>query len=262
MSHRPGGAGRPSDGRELLAVAELGRRPHQSVRPLLPTSTRRPAALVLGGAVLALAAGALCVHDKYADPLDRRVGSWVAGRLGGHGRSLQLVADLGQKVQVIVIVAAMIAACVAVRRVNGAVFAAASTPAAAIATEKVLKPLAGHLYSYASYPSGHATSIFALVATAAVLLAGPPARIRPALRIVIVAVAVLIGCAVSVAVIGLGDHHLIDTIGGAAVGIAVVLAAAFLLDLPVSQRLLGPAQADAHQRQLGPSGGRRARLAR
>jgi membrane-associated phospholipid phosphatase len=218
----------------------------QCVRPLLSATARRPAGIVLACAVLALAAGALCVHDQYADPLDRWAGSW-ADRLGGHGAALRLAADPGQKVEVIVIIAAMILACLAVRRVNGAVLAAVGTPAAAVATEKVLKPLAGHLYVYASYPSGQTTSVFALIATAAVLLAWPPrTRVRPALRFAIVATAALVGCAVSIAVIGLGEHHLIDTVGGAAVGVAVVLTAAFLLDLAASRSLLGRAWPTRH----------------
>jgi membrane-associated phospholipid phosphatase len=215
---------------------------------LLPDQARRPASIVLGCAALILVAGAVFVHDQYADPLDRWVSSWATSHLGQHSGVLQLLADLGQKVPVIVIVAVMVLLCLASGRVNGAVLAAVSTPAAAVATEKVLKPLAGHLYSYAAYPSGHATGVFAMIATAAVLLAGAPAaRVRPTARITIVAVAVLIGCGVSVAVIGLGEHHVIDTVGGAAVGIAVVLTATFLLDLPVSRRLL----------ELAPLGRRR-----
>ena len=104
-----------------------------------------------------LAAGAVFVHDQYADPLDRWVGSWATSHLGRTAGAAAR-ADLGQKVEVIVIVAIMVLLCLAARRVNGAVLAAVSTPAAAVATEKVLKPLAGHLYSYAAYPSGHATS--------------------------------------------------------------------------------------------------------
>ncbi len=206
--------------------------------PLLPDQARRPAGIVLGCAALILAAGAVFVHDQYADPLDRWVGSWATSHLAQHSGTLQLLADVGQKVQVVVIVGVIVLLCLATRRVNGAVLAAISTPAASVATEKVLKPLAGHLYSYAAYPSGHATSVFAMIATAAVLLAGAPARVRRSVRIAIVAVAVLIGCGVSIAVIGLGEHHVIDTVGGAAVGIAVVLATTFLLDLPVSRRVL------------------------
>jgi membrane-associated phospholipid phosphatase len=150
-----------------------------------------------------------------------------------------LVADLGQKAGVTVIIAIILVACLAARRANGAVLAVAGAPAAAVITEKVLKPLTGHLYLNASYPSGHTASFFALITTVAVLLTGKPAsKYRPAARITIVATGVLIGCAIGVAVIALGDHRFIDTVGGAAVGIAVVLIVALLLDLPASRRLL------------------------
>jgi len=215
-------------------------RQRQYARPLLSAQARRPAAIVLACAVLVLAGGAVLVHDQYADPLDRRVGVWAATRLARHGKTLQLVSDLGEKIEVIVIVAIMVLACLAVRRVNGAVLAAVGAPAASVANDKVLKPLASHLYVYATYPSGHTTSFFALIATAGVLLAAPQAgRARPALRIAIIATAVLIGCAISLAVVAVGGHRFIDTVGGAAVGIAVVLTGTFLLDLPISRSLLG-----------------------
>lgn len=208
-------------------------------RPLLSARARRPAGLVLTGAALTLAAGTLFVHAQYSDPFDRWAGSWASSHLGGYSGQLRLVAELGQKFPVIVIMAAMISACLASGRVNGAVLAAVSTPAAVVATEKVLKPMASHLAPYAAYPSGHATSVFALIATAAVLSAWPArTRGRPALRFAILAAAVLVGCAVCIAVIGLGEHHPIDTVGGAAVGVAVVLTATFLLELPFSRRLL------------------------
>ena len=193
--------------------------------------------------MLILAGGALPVHDGYADPLDRRVDLWAEARLGGHGEALRLVADLGQEVSVGIIITAMVIACLAARRVNGAVLAAVSAPAASVATEKVLKPLADHLYAYASYPSGHTTGIFALITTTTVLLAGSPREnVRPLVRIAIIATAVLIGCAVGLAVVALSDHRFIDAVGGAAVGVAVTVTAAFLLDLPVSRRLLRLAQ--------------------
>jgi len=215
-------------------------RQRQYARPLLPDRARRPAAIILGCAALMLAGGAVLVHGRYADPLDRRVGAWAATHLAGLGDSLQLVSNLGGKVEVGVIIAVICLACLAARRVNGAVLAAVGAPAASIATEKVLKPLASHLYVYASYPSGHTTGIFALIATGAVLLAGPQVgRVRPAVRIAIVVTSVLAGCAVGIAMIGLGDHQLTDTIGGAAVGVAVVLTAAFILDLPLSRSVLG-----------------------
>jgi hypothetical protein len=221
-------------------------RQHQYARPLLPDRARRPAAIALACAGAILAGGAVLVRDGYTDPLDRRVGV-AAARLTGHGETLQLVSDLGQKVEVIVIIAVLCLACLVARRLNGVVLAAVGAPAASVATEKVLKPLAGHLYPYAGYPSGHTASFFALVATVAVLLARPPAsRAGSAVRVAIVAVAVLIGCAIGLAVIGLGDHRFIDTVGGAATGVAVVLTATFLLDLPVCRSVLGLAWLTRH----------------
>jgi len=218
-------------------------RPRHYARPLLAAPARRPAAIVFACAVLILAGGAVLVHDQYNDPLDSRFGTWATTRLAEHSSALQLVADLGQKKEVIVLIAVICLACLAARRVNGAALAVIGAPAASVATEKVLKPLAGHLYPYASYPSGHTTGFFALVATTAVLLAGPASgktpRMPRTLRVTIVAAAVLVGCAIGIAVVGLGDHHFTDTAGGAAVGVAVVLAAAFLLDLPFCRGLLG-----------------------
>ena len=215
-------------------------RHREQARPLLSAPARRLAGIVLACAVLLLAGGAVFVHEQYADPLDRQVGLWAAARLAGYGGAVRLGSDLGQKADILVISAVLVVACLAARRVNGAVLATVSAPAASVATDKVLKPLAGHLYTYATYPSGHTTAFFALVATTAVLLAARPAGpARRALRFTIVIAAVMIGCAMSLAVIGSGDHRPIDTVGGAAVGISVVLIGAFLLDLPVSRSLLG-----------------------
>jgi membrane-associated phospholipid phosphatase len=215
-------------------------RPYADVSPLLPPPARRLAVIVLCSAVAVLAGGAVLVHGQYSDPLDRRVDLWAMAHLGGHGEALHLVADLGQKVGVTVIIAVICVACLAARRANGAVLAVVGAPVAAVVTEKILKPLAGHLYVNASYPSGHTTSFFALITTVAVLLTGAPAsKVRPAVRIAIVATGVLIGCAIGLAVIALGDHRFIDTVGGAAVGIAVVLLVTLLLDLPAGRRLLG-----------------------
>jgi membrane-associated phospholipid phosphatase len=220
-----------------------GFRQRQYASPLLSAPARRLAAVAIVCGVLILAGGAVLVHDQYADPLDRRGDVWAQTRLAGHRETLQLLADLGQKVALIVIVAVLCLACLAARRLNGAVLAAVGAPAACVATEKVLKPLASHLFVYAGYPSGRTTSYFALVATTAVLLARAPGGKTPltlrTLRVTVVAAAVLVGCAVCVAVVALGDHRFIDTVGGAGVGIAVVLTATFVLDLPVSRRLLG-----------------------
>jgi len=117
-------------------------------------------------------------------------------------------------------------------RPRGAVFAAVSVTAAVLLTERVLKPLIdrtaqGHL----EFPSGHATATFALAAVCAVLLAAPPRlRLPGAFRLCLALAAILIAGAVATAVIALGYHYFTDTVGGAAVGTAVVLATAFIVD--------------------------------
>ena len=102
--------------------------------------------------------------------------------------------------------------------------------------------------------SRNTTSFFALIVAAAALLAGRPGgRARPIMRIAPIAIAVVIGCAVGLAVVSLGDHRFIDTVGGAAVRIAVALTATFLLDLPPSRSLFGLACLSRHVRKPGHS---------
>ncbi len=193
--------------------------------------------MLTGSALVTAVGGYLCASGRYGDPLDRPIDSWIIVHLGRQGRVLQLAADLGQPAQVIVMTTALILTCLAAHRVNGAVLAAISVPAAGGLTEKVLKPLVHE--SYSAYPSGRTTGAFALIAIMAVLMARP-SRWRPgrAWRVALATTAGVVGCAVCVATVGLNDHHFTDTVGGAAVGTGVVLAAALLLDLPGVRKLL------------------------
>jgi membrane-associated phospholipid phosphatase len=224
--------------RQVAALVRADVRPPSRIACLLPASARRTASIVLVCSALITAVGGYaCARGAYGDPIDGPVDSWMVTHLGSHGHVLQLAADLGQPLQVAVVTIVLILACLAGRQLNGAVLAAISVPVAGLLTEDVLKPLVNE--SYAAYPSGRTTGAFALIAIISVLLAQPsrwmPHRDR---RIAVVAAAVLIGCAVCVATVGLGDHHFTDTVGGAAVGTGVVLTATFLLDLPVVRSLL------------------------
>ncbi len=90
-----------------------------------------------------------------------------------------------------------------------------------------------------TYPSGHTATIFALAATVGILLLSPrrPGR-SGVLRVLIPAVACLLGGVVASAVIGLRWHYFTDTVAGAALGIGTACALALLLDLPVVRRWL------------------------
>jgi len=129
-----------------------------------------------------------------------------------------------------------VVAAMAARRWRGAVLPAVAVPLAAALTELALKPLFGRTIGGAlSYPSGHATSDFALATVAAILFAGPARPRIPAFaRRLLLLGAFLFAAVVAVAMVGLWYHYFTDIIGGAAVGSGtVVLTALVLTALPV-----------------------------
>jgi membrane-associated phospholipid phosphatase len=136
---------------------------------------------------------------------------------------------------------ALLLACAVARRWRGVVLAVAAVPIAIGLTEYVLKPSVGEAIGQA-YPSGHATSSFALAATCAVLLANPPRRRVPdGVRLLLVLVAFLLAAAVAAVMVADGAHLFTDAVAGAAVGTGVVLACALTLDALGSLRRREPA---------------------
>ena len=136
---------------------------------------------------------------------------------------------------------ALMLACAITRRWRGAVLTAVAVPIAIGLTEYVLKPSVGEAIGQA-FPSGHATSSFALATIFAVLLAGPPCRRVPGgVRLLLALVAVLLAAAVAAVMVATGAHNFTDAVAGAAVGTGVVLACALTLDALGSLRLREPA---------------------
>ena len=217
-------------------------RPGQDQYPaaLLPAGARRPAAILAVGCFVVVAVlGIISAHQGHGDAIDRAVDSWAIG-LGIPQHILSLVSRIGGVTAVALLTAALAVACLAARRVAGALLAVGGVGLASVLTESVLKPLVHRtITGYLSYPSGHTTGVFALAtALAVVLLAPRGGRPRPAVRVAVVAAAVLIGSAVGLAMVGQTYHYFTDTIAGAAVGAGVVIGVAFLLDLPLARRLL------------------------
>jgi len=207
--------------------------PQGPPRPLLSPAWRRPAALVLAGCVAVTLSLALAfTHQGRADGLDAAVDAPIRSGLSPYRAPLNLLAPLGGLGWVTVLTAALVLACLAARRWRGAVLAGLAVPAAVALTEFVLKPLVGRtIHGDASFPSGHATALFALAATTTVLLAGPlRPRLPGAVRLLLILGAVLIAAAVPTAMVALGYHYFTDTVAGAAVGIGVVLLTALLID--------------------------------
>ena len=161
--------------------------------------------------------------------------------------------DLGTLKPVTLMTLALVLACVATRRWSGAILVAVAEPAATGLTEYVLKPSIGQAMWWGtshSYPSGHATGMFALAAICAVLLLDPPGRRVPGvIRLLPVFIALLLAAAVAAAMVAVGAHTFTDAVGGAAVGTGVVMACALALDL-VAEVLRGGRWATRRRERL------------
>ena len=142
---------------------------------------------------------------------------------------LDWLPHLGQLKAVTAMTFALLLACAITRRWRGAALAFVAVPTAIGLTEYVLKPSIGEAIGQ-GFPSGHATSMFALAASFAVLLANPPRRVPAGIRLLLVLLAVLMATAVAAAMVAIGAHTFSDAVGGAAVGVGVVLACALTLD--------------------------------
>jgi membrane-associated phospholipid phosphatase len=190
------------------------------------------AALLAACVVVALALGIFYAGHTHAGRLDTSVDAWAQSGLGREQALVHLLAWLGDFGPVTVLTAALVLACAAARRWQGAVLAAVGIPLASALTELVFKPLTDRtLHGALSYPSGHATGMFALAAVSVVLLASPGRpRLVPGVRLVLALGALLVAAAVPLAMVSLGFHYFTDTIGGAGVGTATVLLTAFVID--------------------------------
>ena len=187
--------------------------------------------LVVCATVTALL-GALVAGQASAGPADSWVDAMIRGGLGGQWRGLEDLAGIGDVLPVAVMTSVLVLACLVTRRWRGAVLAAVAVPAAAGVAELVLKPLVGRtLMGALSFPSGTEARVFAVAGVFAVLMADPVRpRIPAAVRLALAVAVLLVAVAVAVALVGLDQHYFTDTVGGAAVGTAVALATALVVD--------------------------------
>jgi membrane-associated phospholipid phosphatase len=190
------------------------------------------AALLAACAGVGLALGIFYAGQTHAGRLDASVDAWARSGLGRDQALVHLLAWLGDFGPVTVMTAALVLGCAAAGRWRGAVLAAAAIPLASALTELVFKPLTDRtLHGALSYPSGHATGMFALATVSVILLAAPARPTVPgAVRLLLALGALLVAAAVPLAMVSLGFHYFTDTIGGAAVGTGTVLVSAFVID--------------------------------
>ena len=195
---------------------------------------RRWAAITLGCCVVVVAVlGLLFVHQTTADGFDRLVDEPLVRWLGGpHSTLLGWMEYPGTQVPALVISVAIAVVCLRSRRYTGAILALVAVLAATRVDDWLLKPLFHRTYLGALvYPSGHTSSVVAMVTVYAVLFLFPPQNARTrAPRLAGLAVLLALTVITILGVIGLRWHYLTDTIGGAAVGAGTVCALALALD--------------------------------
>jgi len=215
-----------------------GRRPvlvppaHDSLAP--PWA---PGATVLAVLVTGLIAG-LVWHSRQLPGLD----AWVEDRLGARtDQQFQLAGEAAKGLRaftVLGVVVAAAAAWIVLRRWN-AVALALLAPAGTLAAELLLKPLVARRAPESTtfhYPSGHVAVATALAVSLVLLVRF--AWARPAVRLATALATSLLVVAMALAVLVATAHLFSDVVGGAATGVAVTLAAAWLLDRSVRRRFL------------------------
>jgi undecaprenyl-diphosphatase len=198
--------------------------------------------VVIGGLLLVVVLGALFAGQSRATWFDHVVDSPIISTLGRHGLLAYRLASPGTLGPAVLISGAIAVICLRFRRINGAVLALLAVPVSDGLDDAILKPLIGRTdLGLLTYPSGHTTAVFAMTTTVAILLLVPPQQSRTrTLRVLLVLAALVIALIVAVAVIALEWHYFTDTIGGAAVAIAVVTTLAIILDQLTANRWLGP----------------------
>ncbi|MCW2930835.1 MAG: hypothetical protein JWM19_1797 [Actinomycetia bacterium] len=208
-------------------------------RPLLGTGAVAAAQrrwawiLVVACALVVVAIGAAFARQTTADGLDRLLDDPVIRLLGSHPRLLTSMEEPGTQVPAVVLSLAMAVACLGARRLNGVVLALTAVFVATRLDELLLKPLFHRTYLGAlSYPSGHITSVVAIIACYVVLFLLPPPPTPRARAWLLAGLVVLLAVLVITAlgVIGLRWHYLTDVVGGAAVAVGTVCALCLLLD--------------------------------
>ena len=178
----------------------------------------------------------LAVQNGPAWP-DTSFDPWIQAEMGRFPTLLWRLPDVGTLPPVTLMTLALIVACAATRNWPGAVLAAVAEPVAVGLTEYVLKPYVGGAIGQ-GFPSGHAASLFGLATICAVLAVPPhgrPIRVVGTVRFLLVLMALVLATAVAAAMVAIGAHTFTDAVGGAAVGIGVVLACALALDLVTGQ---------------------------
>ncbi|WP_405982498.1 phosphatase PAP2 family protein [Streptomyces sp. NBC_00158] len=182
-------------------------------------------------ALVVLGLGVLYADAGEPGTVDERIGTAVYG-VGPSLRYVALATDfLGEPVGAAVLVGAAVTLCLLLRRPRAAVLVVAGA-ALAVGAATLLKSVVGRTIhgDNLSFPSGHTAFATALALVAALLATGRLGLGRTAGTSLVLAAALAAGAVMGWAQVALGAHYPTDVLGGWCTALAVVPAAAWLVD--------------------------------
>ncbi|MGW3243556.1 phosphatase PAP2 family protein [Streptomyces sp. NPDC001070] len=195
-------------------------------------------------ALAVLVLGVLYADDSKPGTVDARISAAVDG-VRPPWRSVALATDfLGEPAGAATLVVATVTCCLLLRRPRAAVLAVAGA-GMTVGTATLLKSLVGRTIhgGNLSYPSGHTAFATALALVVALLATGRLGLGRTAGTSLVLAAALVAGAAMGWAQVALGAHYPTDVLGGWCTALAVIPAAAWLVDRMADR--LGGGTADA-----------------
>ncbi|MFG2725938.1 phosphatase PAP2 family protein [Streptomyces canus] len=212
---------------------------------LLPPSLRARLGLVAAlAALVVVALGALYAGHSRPGRVDRWIIPPTADSVRPPWRHVAVALDfMGEPAGSAMLVMAIVAGCLLLRRPRAAVLAIAGA-AMAVGTATLLKHLVGrtiHGADNLSYPSGHTAFFTALALVVALLATDRLGLGRTAGTSLVLCAALLAGGAMGWAQVALGAHYPTDALGGWCTALAVIPATAWLVD-QAADRMAGPGQ--------------------
>lgn len=231
-------ADRDDVGSSPVLPVEHPERPRAVTRPAVPPALRGPlAALAALGALTAAVLAVLVAGGSVGLPVDDAVRAAVAERWPSPGAPALLIDFLGDPRAVLVVIAVLVAACLALGRRRLAVVAFVGPGLTGVLTTG-LKPVVDRTIHGDSlaYPSGHTGAVTALALVAALLLVDVARAGRVTALLVVVLLPLAAGAVMALTQVALDAHYPTDTLGGFGTAVAVVVAAALAVDVAADRR--------------------------